>query len=508
MPFPPSCLSHAPPLPSLPPRTHTQFHLHFVPGNATSLTLRWSADAPGCTPRLTYGRVSDGDDDDVGLTVATASTPYAQTSYTAADMCASPANEAEFEPPSLYGAVLEGLTPGADHWFAFDEFGGAASHPVSHNPSTITTFRVPPAPSRHARLALVAFGDMGEPEHARHKCAGAATVAAAVAADVAAGRVDALLHIGDIAYADGVPGAWDRYEAEIEAAASAVPLAVAAGNHEAADGAGECCVPYAARYGEVTGWRTALAVAGNGSAPVGPQAGGAAAAAASSSASSLPPAAQPPFWYGFNAGPVVITVLSTEHGFDPGTPQHAWAAARLRGIDRCTTPWSLLALHRPLYVPFPHKANRAFGALLRAALEPLLLETGVDAVLAGHVHCYARSCPVAAKVCVGSDDDNDDDRASSSSSPSLTSIPNPPTGATHWTLGTGGRKLSGVDGLHKQPHWVESALAEWGFLRVTADGAATLAAEFVGAETGSVLDAVQLVGGERQACRESGVSVA
>ena len=492
----PSC-AHIPP-PSLPP--HTQLHLHFIHGNATSLTLRWAADSPGCTPRLTYGRVVDEDDDEVGLTVLTAATPYAQTSYTAADMCASPATDAKFEPPSLYGAVLEGLTPGADHWFAFDGYDGSNSH--TH---PTTTFRVPPSPSRHARIALAAFGDMGEPSHPRHKCVGAATVADAVAADVAAGRVDALLHIGDIAYADGVPGAWDRYEAEIEAAASAVPLAVAAGNHEAADGAGECCVPYAARYGEIDGWRAALAVAGNGSAPLGPQQREGGTAAASSSF----PSAQPPFWYGFDAGPVAVTVLSTEHGFDPGTPQHAWAAARLRGVDRCTTPWSILALHRPLYVPFPHKANRAFGAVLRAALEPLLLETGVDVVLAGHVHCYARSCPVAAKVCVRSDDDDDGDRAAASSTPpSFTSIPTPPTGATHWTLGTGGRKLSGVDGLHKQPHWVESALAEWGFLRVTADGASTLAAEFVGAETGRVLDAVQLVGGQRQECRGSGVSVA
>jgi hypothetical protein len=46
----------------------------------------------------------------------------------------------------------------------------------------------------------------------------------------------------------------------------------------------------------------------------------------------------------------------------------------------------------------------------------------------------------------------------------------PAGGITHWTLGTGGRRLSGVDGLHKQPHWVEAALSEWGHLRLAAAG--------------------------------------
>ena len=212
-------------------------------------------------------------------------------------------------------------------------------------------------------------------------------------------------------------------------------------------------------------------------------------------------AAAPPFWYGFEAGPVAVTVLSSEHPFAPGTPQFAWAQDRLHAVDRCATPWSVVAIHRPLYVPFPHKANRAAGAVLRAALEPLFIAARVDAVVAGHVHCYARSCPVAAKVCASTDagDDDDDDGAGASAA----------AGITHWTLGTGGRRLSGVDGLHKQPHWVEAALAEWGHLRLAAVGGAALTAAVVGAEGGRGRDrAVGAGRGWAAACAAGRVSVA
>lgn len=391
---------------------------------------------------------------DVALYVAAArrptvaATPYAATSYTAADMCGGRARDTEFGRVWLYAARLEGLTPGALHWYALGR-------------RDAVPFTPPPAPSPHATLTFAAYGDAGEPGHP--KCPGAAAVADALASAVASRSLDLLLHVGDIAYADGDAGAWDRYAAAAEAAAGSVPLAVAVGNHEAADSRGECGVPLAARYGDVGGWRAALeAAAGDGTEK-------------GIDAATLDTAAAPPFWYSFDAGPVAFTILSSEHAVHPGSPQHAWAAARLLSVDRRVTPWSILALHRPLYVPFPHKANREFGRVLRAALEPLLLAAGVDVVLAGHVHAYARSCPVAAKVCApdGYGDDG----------------PAPPRGPIHFTLGTGGRRLSGVS--TNQPHWVDAALSEWGHLRVVA-GPGSLRAEFVSAATGDAVDAVEI----------------
>jgi hypothetical protein len=78
-----------------------------------------------------------------------------------------------------------------------------------------------------------------------------------------------------------------------------------------------------------------------------------------------------------------VVVASTEHDLQPGSPQHAWLAAALGAVDRCETPWLLLALHRPMYVPYPHKDNAVVGEHIRAALEPLLKHYAVDVALSG-----------------------------------------------------------------------------------------------------------------------------
>ena len=80
-----------------------------------------------------------------------------------------------------------------------------------------------------------------------------------------------------------------------------------------------------------------------------------------------PPPADPtepvrPFWYSFEHGPIHFVVVSTEHSLEPGSRQRAWLEAHLklgpgedrgggggeRGIDRCRTPWVVLAAHRPM----------------------------------------------------------------------------------------------------------------------------------------------------------------
>lgn len=38
-------------------------------------------------------------------------------------------------------------------------------------------------------------------------------------------------------------------------------------------------------------------------------------------------------------------------------------------MDRCATPWLAVAMHRPMYVVFPHKSNRVVGRHLRESLE-------------------------------------------------------------------------------------------------------------------------------------------
>jgi hypothetical protein len=108
---------------------------------------------------------------------------------------------------------------------------------------------------------------------------------------------------------------------------------------------------------------------------------------------------------------------------------------------------------------------------------------GFDLVLSGHVHSFARSCNAAGLRCV----------------------PRSSGGAVHYTLGCGGRKLSGIESVTDQPSWISAAENRWGFLRIDADGGGgSLTASFVRASDGSVGDSVVLYGTERpplHACR-------
>ena len=137
----------------------------------------------------------------------------------------------------------------------------------------------------------------------------------------------------------------------------------------------------------------------------------------------------------------------------------------------------------PRYVPSPHKANRLAGERLRQSLEPLVDAACFDLVLSGHVHSFARSCNAAGLRCV----------------------PRSSGGAVHYTLGCGGRKLSGVESVVDQPSWISAAEDQWGFLRIDADGSGgSLIASFVRARDGSVGDSVVLYAAERppaHACR-------
>ena len=81
-----------------------------------------------------------------------------------------------------------------------------------------------------------------------------------------------------------------------------------------------------------------------------------------------------------------------------------WLEADLADVDRCVTPWLFIGMHRPMYVPYPHKSNRIVGRHLQDILEDLFLEREVDMVMTGHVHLYARTCSVRRDHCRKDDD--------------------------------------------------------------------------------------------------------
>ena len=92
--------------------------------------------------------------------------------------------------------------------------------------SATRTFATLPADVGSAArpLRIVQIGDMAYDTNSDN-------TVARVAALVAAGQVDLVLHIGDISYADGEQHHWDLFMRKIEPIASAVPYMTCRGNH-------------------------------------------------------------------------------------------------------------------------------------------------------------------------------------------------------------------------------------------------------------------------------------
>ena len=105
------------------------------------------------------------------------------------------------------------------------------------------------------------------------------------------------------------------------------------------------------------------------------------------------------FWYSFTAGNVHVAMVSSEHDPSPSAPMGAWLARDLAAVDRSVTPWLVLGIHRPMYETEAYAGDFAVANGLREILEPLLLATKVDVVIAGHYHSFLRTCAVEKLVC-------------------------------------------------------------------------------------------------------------
>ena len=75
-----------------------------------------------------------------------------------------------------------------------------------------------------------------------------------------------------------------------------------------------------------------------------------------------------------------------------GSLQHDWLLKNLQTIDRSQTPWVVVMMHCPWYNS--NTGHQGEGNVMKANLEAMLYNAGVDIVLDGHVHAYERTFPV------------------------------------------------------------------------------------------------------------------
>jgi acid phosphatase type 7 len=393
--------------------------------------------------------------------------------YTTAELCHPPANESSVTgylfPGYFHTVPVLGLpADGSTFYAVYGQEDGLVAPEVSFRT------RLPPGPDVFTRFA--AFGDSAT----YPVFPGTVTTIDLVLAEHEEGAgLNFTAVIGDLGYAEGSTLVWALWTGLVFPVASLMPFQVTVGNHETNTAPGSCSAsadpvtrestwtgPFSGAYGDDSGGEGGLPTFRRYRAP--PSSAG-----------------HGVFWYSLDVGSVHFVLLSSEHDYTPGSAQRAWLDADLAGVDRATTPWLVVGLHRPVYNGFDD-SDYAIAAAAAGILEPLFLASKVDLVLAGHYHSYFRTT-------------------------SVHNFTADPTGASpvYITAGTGGATYHNETVLPGARPWTAATDAEWGFGIVEAFNRSALRWTFRrNAEGGAVGDEVWIVRGGRGGEGEGAAAVA
>lgn len=369
-----------------------------------------------------------------------AEAPAESVTYTRDELCGHPAKGAGYiDPGQLHKATMTGLEPEKTYYYIVgDEVAGFSDE---------MSFRAPGVRGADKTLKMALVADMGQamdppgrdPEESRGSLATTKHINQEE-------ELDLILHVGDVSYAQGFAGDWDRFFDQWGPAVTKVPYMTSPGNHERDwpgtgsrysnyNSGGECGVAYERHL-------------------------------------KMPQAGVDKPWYSFEMGPVHFLVISMEHDFTPGSEQYRFMDADLAAVDRTFTPWVVVAGHRPMYLSIvPRRWYGSYYSVsieLQHHLEPLLMKHKVDMMWGGHHHSYHRSCPVYKQKCVG-----------------VTENGSTALAPTHFVFGNAGRHL--YTDLAKTD-FGEVGFAKFGYMRAQATGT-RFHLEMVSTEDGSIMDA-------------------
>lgn len=328
--------------------------------------------------------------------------------YTITDMCAEPASKKKnfLAPGNFRLAMLTELAPATRYWYRVVDSAGKVI-------SATSSFVSPRPVGRNSEADIIAFGDMGTSvewfTESVMQIDAAGTVRALTAAvDALGDRPVTVLHVGDLAYANGKGRIWDLFMRNIEPVAARVPWMVSFGNHESIytgqpfmpkwadyenDSGGECSVPAARRFFMPPNF-TPLPYA----APM----------RFDTEQLAMREEGEDDYTdmrnvaYSFETGPVHVLIFSSEHNFLPGSKQYQFISRDLGSVDRTRTPWVVVAAHRPMYCSIEGcsvSSKNLKGTIidkLRETFENVYKQFNVDVGLYGHFHNYERSCQMRA----------------------------------------------------------------------------------------------------------------
>jgi acid phosphatase type 7 len=285
----------------------------------------------------------------------------------------------------LHTVTLTSLKPGTTYYYNCGD-GGSPSE--GGHTSSIHSFTTEDPSLQSGRFAVV--GDMGTVIPVGFK------VAAKIADDHKVTPFDLVLHVGDLAYASVAMPAppawtgwnvadsahyglldpdvegngewefiWDMFCDQIEGIAAQVPYVAGVGNHEMFYNFSS----YLHRFQNPPPW---------GYDPTYPN-----------------EVDHAKFWFSFSRNGIHFTFMSTEHPYDPASPQYQWLEADLAAARAANYSWIIMTGHRPMYCSDNDEwTAHEPGAPFQQQIEPLMIKYGVDLYLSGHMHMMERVFPV------------------------------------------------------------------------------------------------------------------
>ena len=243
-------------------------------------------------------------------------------------------------------------------------------------------FRLPPYPgnqplNRPTQVVLMADLGIGSSVSAsntltwQEEGSPAVDTAMSIGDYIRKGQIDAIIHSGDISYANGHIQSYDFFMDMISPIAGSVIYLTTVGNHES-DWVNTETLQY----------------------ELGKSSGGECGLFATTLLPMPTPATRFEPWYSYNIGLIHFVGMSTEHDYNYGSKQYQFIENDLKTVNREITPWIIFSGHRPVYVnsieccEFGSDVNVAEN--LQKHIEPLLHKYRVNLAFSGHHHSIQR----------------------------------------------------------------------------------------------------------------------
>ncbi|KAF4320107.1 hypothetical protein BBO99_00002441 [Phytophthora kernoviae] len=221
--------------------------------------------------------------------------------------------------------------------------------------SDIYTFKTVVPVGSEAPLTFGVIGDLGQTEYSEQTLRHLSTVPS----------LSAVLHAGDLSYADSDQYRWDRWGKLVQPLSARKHFMVSPGNHEEE----RPCqtdvskfVAYQVRFRMPYERENSLQ--------------------------------RRNLYYGFRVGLTHFIIMTPYVDSSPTSLQYKWFEQELLRVDRSVTPWVVVIMHGPWYNSNTAHQGMEPHMIMKKHMEELFYHYKVDLAIAGHVHAYERSHPV------------------------------------------------------------------------------------------------------------------